>query len=567
MKLSVQVKSLTLPLILFFSILIFFSAKAYPSSADGHQSLELYFNLENGGLNLKDVVLIPSITPKSTYLKDAYKIEILSQDDKKLYQTYFRDPGIVYYDLLDSTTQSLSGGMILKDHKLFKIRIPYLAKAKKLSIFDPTGTEKFHTDLDQLFLQVRKISPYPVWEVDTLIYNGDPSNRIDIIFLGDGYTIDDTGIYSNDVQRFTNFMFGTVSPYKEYSTYFNVYKVKVISQERGSDHLERNPPVYVNTALGTFYGCGGIDRLICAEDESVYYAAQSVPWYDEIAILVNDPTYGGGGGDYLTTYNGYWGEYTMVHELGHSFANLADEYLYGYPYGVVSGCNCARRADHPGWQSWIDIGSPGVGVFAGCSYGNLYRPTYDACMMKALMSIYCVVCREQTIRSIYQRVRGYDEFIPSVDTLSIDTLAVQTFEVMTLHPNTHSLAVNWFVNDELTSSDNPFDYFGSIAGIFYVKGVVYDSTDMVIDDPSNLLVDSMKWEVKVAPWSYICGDPNKDSKVTVSDVIFLVNYLFKGGSAPIPQASADANLDYKVTVSDVVYLVNYLFKGGPKPCS
>ena len=63
------------------------------------------------------------------------------------------------------------------------------------------------------------------------------------------------------------------------------------------------------------------------------------------------------------------------------------------------------------------------------------------------------------------------------------------------------------------------------------------------------------------------GDANGDGKTTVSDVVFLVNYLFKGGPAPVPLESGNANCDTKVTVSDVVYLVNYLFKGGPPPCA
>ena len=63
------------------------------------------------------------------------------------------------------------------------------------------------------------------------------------------------------------------------------------------------------------------------------------------------------------------------------------------------------------------------------------------------------------------------------------------------------------------------------------------------------------------------GDANGDGKTTVSDVVFLVNYLFKGGPAPVPLESGNANCDTKVTVSDVVYLVNYLFKGGNPPCS
>ena len=60
------------------------------------------------------------------------------------------------------------------------------------------------------------------------------------------------------------------------------------------------------------------------------------------------------------------------------------------------------------------------------------------------------------------------------------------------------------------------------------------------------------------------GDANVDGKVTVSDVVYLVNYLFKGGPTPWLLFS-DVNNDQKVTVSDVVYLVNYLFKGGSAP--
>jgi hypothetical protein len=62
------------------------------------------------------------------------------------------------------------------------------------------------------------------------------------------------------------------------------------------------------------------------------------------------------------------------------------------------------------------------------------------------------------------------------------------------------------------------------------------------------------------------GDANADGKVTVSDVIFLINYLFKGGPEPIPVETGDVNCNGGITVSDVVYLINYLFKGGPPPC-
>ncbi len=62
-----------------------------------------------------------------------------------------------------------------------------------------------------------------------------------------------------------------------------------------------------------------------------------------------------------------------------------------------------------------------------------------------------------------------------------------------------------------------------------------------------------------------CGDSNGDGSLAVADVVYLVNYLFKGGPMPEPYEAGEANCDGKVTVSDVVYLVNYLFKGGPVP--
>jgi hypothetical protein len=69
----------------------------------------------------------------------------------------------------------------------------------------------------------------------------------------------------------------------------------------------------------------------------------------------------------------------------------------------------------------------------------------------------------------------------------------------------------------------------------------------------------------VYPTVVKCGDANADGSLTVSDVVYLVNYLFKGGPVAKPYEAGEANCDGKVTVSDVVYLVNYLFKGGPVP--
>lgn len=61
------------------------------------------------------------------------------------------------------------------------------------------------------------------------------------------------------------------------------------------------------------------------------------------------------------------------------------------------------------------------------------------------------------------------------------------------------------------------------------------------------------------------GDANGDGTITISDVVYLINYLYKGGSAPDPPAAGDANNDTQIDLEDVVYVINYLFKGGPPP--
>jgi hypothetical protein len=81
--------------------------------------------------------------------------------------------------------------------------------------------------------------------------------------------------------------------------------------------------------------------------------------------------------------------------------------------------------------------------------------------------------------------------------------------------------------------------------------------------PANYLA---RWDG--TSWSrvgYICGDASGDGVIDISDVVYLINYLFVGGPAPVPLGAGDANSDGVVDVSDVVYLINYLFAGGPHP--
>ena len=68
------------------------------------------------------------------------------------------------------------------------------------------------------------------------------------------------------------------------------------------------------------------------------------------------------------------------------------------------------------------------------------------------------------------------------------------------------------------------------------------------------------------PIAIVCGDGNSDGQINLADAVYLINYVFKGGSAPGPLQAGDANCDDAVNLADAVYLINYVFKGGPAPC-
>ncbi|NIM96758.1 MAG: hypothetical protein GTO24_01345 [candidate division Zixibacteria bacterium] len=66
--------------------------------------------------------------------------------------------------------------------------------------------------------------------------------------------------------------------------------------------------------------------------------------------------------------------------------------------------------------------------------------------------------------------------------------------------------------------------------------------------------------------TYLCGDANRDQEVGAGDIVYLLNYLFRSESEPLPLEAGDCNTDQNVDASDVVYLINYLFRGGMPPC-
>ena len=186
---------------------------------------------------------------------------------------------------------------------------------------------------------IRKQGPAPAQPIAIRV-NGASAQKVDLLILGDGYTGADMHKFELDARRLTDHLF-KVSPFRERAADFNVWALAVPTQESGVSRPSAG--VHHASMLGARYDIFGSERYVLTLDNrALRDLAQYAP-YEFIEILVNNDTYGGGGifGQFSTAAAGNdWAEYLFVHEFGHHFAGLADEY---YTSPVAYQPSAARR--------------------------------------------------------------------------------------------------------------------------------------------------------------------------------------------------------------------------------
>lgn len=208
-------------------------------------------------------------------------------------------------------------------------------------------------------------SPYKSF---TYVENGKPVDHVDIVILGDGYTAGEMEKFHKDVTTLTNELFN-VEPFKSRKSDFNVRAIETPSASSGVN--KPHPGVFNRTPLSMSYGAFDSERYALTYDNrTVRDVAATVP-YDYMFILINERTYGGGGifNLYSTVAaDNKFSPYIFVHEFGHCFAALADEYYtsdvsYQTPEITVEPWepNVTALFD-PGNLKWKDIVTPGTPI-------------------------------------------------------------------------------------------------------------------------------------------------------------------------------------------------------------
>ena len=184
---------------------------------------------------------------------------------------------------------------------------------------------------------VRKQPAAPATPIPIRVSGASP-DKVDLLVLGDGYTAADMKKFEADARRLADHLF-TVSPFKERAKDFNVWALAVPTMESGVSRPSTG--VHHASALGTRYDIFGSERYVLTLDNRALRDMAQNAHYEFIEILVNNDTYGGGGifGQFSTAAaSNDWANYLFVHEFGHHFAGLADEY-YTSPvaYAPASG--------------------------------------------------------------------------------------------------------------------------------------------------------------------------------------------------------------------------------------
>lgn len=191
---------------------------------------------------------------------------------------------------------------------------------------DGAFREIFSKELDPGGRFVDRSPLAPVGEVIRVIDNGPPATKVDLLILSAGYTADERGKFEVDVGQSVNALFGT-EPFASRRSDFNVRAVHVPSAQSGISNPRKG--VWRDDPLGLSFNAFDSDRYVLTyANQALRDAAAQAP-YDTLVMLFNDRKYGGGGiyGLWSTTAAGSAeAPYLFVHEFGHSFAGLADEY-------------------------------------------------------------------------------------------------------------------------------------------------------------------------------------------------------------------------------------------------
>ena len=272
------------------------------------------------------------------------------------------------------------------------------------------------TDILIRHIGERNVTPYV-----TIQQAADPEKCIHIAYVAEGYTANEMDTFISDVNTAVEALFAH-EPFKSLRTRFNIVAVEAPSEESGTS--EPSKGIWKNTALHSHFDTFYSQRYLTTLHLKDMHDWLAGTPYEHIIVLVNTEQYGGGG--ILNSYNLSMTHHpnfkpVVVHEFGHSFAGLADEYAYEqeqipmYPHDIEPWePNITTLADFSKkWQNLMDKKTPvptpsnekkmnQIGVYEGAGYSlkGVYRAFQDCRMRTNENPEFCDICKGAIVRLI-----------------------------------------------------------------------------------------------------------------------------------------------------------------------
>ena len=356
-------------------------------------------------------------------------------------------------------------------------------------------------------LNLGEIEVYKVLN-NKLLYGRSDGKGLDYVIMGDGFTENEMSIFREKAGEYADYILDYDSDLALQKNAWNIHMIELVSKESGSDntHDENNPKV--ETALDSYFYCGGIERLLCVNNtKAPYIASNIVPQFDKVLIIVNSNKYGGAGGNYATASIDDSGKDIAIHELGHSLAGLADEYegQQDAPWFEPNAANITinNDAESVKWRHWYgestSIESDGpIGLYEGGQYTSwdTWRPTRDS-IMRTLGKPFYQVNAEAWALSVYKMAGTYYDKLPQTVEVVQNTGEDTLFE---LTPSMGLVAqkITWRVNginQNISRSQFSFSFGNDINDNYVVEAIIEDKTDVIRRDDYNYSKDIITWNV------------------------------------------------------------------------
>jgi len=228
------------------------------------------------------------------------------------------------------------------------LRFPMPTAPVKITVYGRDAANAFAPSwsvmVDPDALDVERVAqPAPATPI-AIRHSGDSAHKVDLLLLGDGYTAAEMGKFEERARALADHLF-SVAPFKERASDFNVWALAVPTQESGVSRPSTG--IHHASSIGARYDIFGSERYVLTLDNRAFRELAQYAPYDAVEIMVNGQTYGGGGifGQFSTVAaDNDWRDYLFVHEFGHHFAGLADEY-YTSPVSYAA-------ADKPTVEPW-----------------------------------------------------------------------------------------------------------------------------------------------------------------------------------------------------------------------